>query len=76
LIPPLRRRAFSVGGFHPERIFDYDIDYLGGECQTLIYNIFTSLCVHKFSVLAILRSPATIWHLKLNNDCFLELDND
>jgi len=60
LIPPLRRRAFSVGGFRPERNFDYDIDYLGGECQTLIYNIFTSVCVHKFSALAIIRSPAKI----------------
>ena len=67
MITPLRRRAFSVGGFRPERIFDYDIDYLGGECQALLCNIFTSVCVHKFSALAIIRSPTKIWILKLNN---------
>ena len=54
----------------------YVLDYLGGECQALLCNIFTSVCVHKFSALAILGSPATIWLLKLNNSCFLELDND
>ena len=67
MITPLRRRAFSVGGFRTERIFDYDIDYLGRECQALLCNIFTSVCVHKFSVLAIIRSPTKIWVLKLNN---------
>lgn len=38
----------------------YVLDYLGGECQALLCNIFTSVCVHKFSALAIVRLPATI----------------
>ncbi len=61
MIPPLR------GVF--EHRWTYDIDYLEGDCHALLCNIFTSVCLHKFYVLVILRIPAKIWTLKLNNEC-------
>lgn len=51
--------AHPETGFKHSRII-YDIDYFKGDCQALFFNKFTSVCVIKFSALAILGSLAKI----------------